>query len=349
MDFSSPLSAFLGIIASKVKSGCCLESRENELNIPHIPVLAEETVGSFSGVRNGWIVDCTIGYGGHTEALLERYPEIGVVGIDRDAEAISFCRRRLERYGERVRFVRGSFASRVGEVLDSFPISGILADFGVSSLQLDKRERGFSFDSDTLDMRMDSDSGFSAYDLVNGYGVEMLERIFREYGELGNRSARLAEKIVEARSSSPIGSARRLSEISIEVLGTRGRIHPATLVFQAIRIEVNDELGEIESLLDTLERKRPDGATVSLITFHSLEDRLVKRRFSKWSKGCICHRDAMRCTCGGDHSLGRPASRKPVTASAKEISDNPRSRSAKLRTFHFSKGVGPDVSDTGSR
>jgi 16S rRNA (cytosine1402-N4)-methyltransferase len=217
----------------------------------------------------------------------------------------------------------------------------LLADFGVSSLQLDKKERGFSFTSETLDMRMDSSAPLSAYEVVNEYSKDKLEYIFDTYGEV--RSYRkLAAAVVEARSKAPIESAKELSEIAKQIIPAGGKIHPATLMFQAIRIEVNNELGEIEGLLDAIEAKHYKGEIVSLITFHSLEDRLVKNRFKKWSMACICDSQAMRCTCGKNHALGKALSRKPVTASKEELKINPRSRSAKLRSFKFKLSSGEE-------
>jgi 16S rRNA (cytosine1402-N4)-methyltransferase len=220
--------------------------------------------------------------------------------------------------------------------LTESPIMGVLADFGVSSLQLDKMERGFSFNSETLDMRMDATAPLSAYEVVNAYPKEKLEYLFDMYGEI-KPYKKLAAAIVDARSRAPINSAKELARIAVDVLGSHGKIHPATLMFQAIRIEVNNELGEIEGLLDALEEKHYKDEIVSLITFHSLEDRLVKNRFKKWSTSCICDPQAMRCTCGNDYALGKPIRRKPVTAGKEELKKNPRSRSAKLRSFRFTK------------
>ena len=218
--------------------------------------------------------------------------------------------------------------------LTETPITALLADFGVSSLQLDKMERGFSFNSETLDMRMDAHAALSAYEVVNEYPQDKLEYILDAYGEV--RSYRkLAGAVVEARAKAPIQSARELSEIAKSVIPSGGKIHPATLMFQGIRIEVNNELGEIEGLLDAIEAKHYEGEVVSLITFHSLEDRLVKNRFKKWMTACICDSQAMRCTCGKNHALGKALVRKPITASKQELKINPRSRSAKLRSFRF--------------
>ena len=308
------------------------------MKTPHIPVLLDEVLDSFSSVNEGYFVDCTLGYAGHSSEMLKKYDNIKHIGIDRDDEALAFSKKRLEPYEGRSKLYKGTFAT-VLPTLKETPIMAILADFGVSSLQLDKKERGFSFVSETLDMRMDSSSPLSAYEVVNDYPKDKLEYIFDTYGEV--RSYRkLAGAVIEARSKAPIESAKELSEIAKQVIPAGGKIHPATLMFQAIRIEVNNELGEIEGLLDAIEAKHYEGEVVSLITFHSLEDRLVKNRFKKWSTACICDPHAMRCTCGKDHAIGKALSRKPVTATKEELKINTRSRSAKLRSFKFNTSSG---------
>ena len=302
---------------------------------PHIPVLLEEVVESFSNVPAGYFVDCTLGYAGHSREILERYAHLRHIGIDRDDEALAYSRRVLADFKERSQLIKGSFSDVLAK-LEAAPITALLADFGVSSLQLDKKERGFAFDSKRLDMRMDTSAALSAYDVVNGYDKAALAHIFKTYGEI-RRAEKLADAIVAARSKSPVRSAAQLSDIVAKTLPKEGKTHPATLAFQAIRIEVNDELGEIVRLLDRIEERHWEGETVSFITFHSLEDRLVKERFKKWQRSCICPPDALRCTCGKNHALGKVLSRKPVVASAEEIRRNPRSRSAKLRSFRFEK------------
>jgi len=303
------------------------------VEIPHIPVLLDEVLESFSSVPQGYFVDCTLGYAGHSCEVLARYAQLQHIGIDRDDEALRFSKKRLVSFEGHSRLYKGTFAT-VLPTLNEAPITALLADFGVSSLQLDKMERGFSFHSEILDMRMDADAPLSAYEVVNTYPQEKLEYIFDAYGEV--RSYRkLAGAIVEARAKAPIQSAIALSELAKTVIPNGGKIHPATLMFQAIRIEVNNELGEIEGLLDAIESTHYEGEVVSLITFHSLEDRLVKNRFKKWATACICDPQAMRCTCGKNHALGKPLTRKPITASKVELKSNPRSRSAKLRSFRF--------------
>jgi len=307
------------------------------MNIPHTPVLLDEVLDSFSNLKeNGYFVDCTLGYGGHSQAILQQHKNIKLIGIDRDSEALDFSSNRLKEFSKDIKFYKGDFASTLSGLKES-PIVGILADFGVSSLQLDKLERGFSFESDILDMRMDTQASFSAYNVVNEYSKEKLEYIFKEYGEVRSYK-KLADSIIHARAKSPIKSAKELSNIISNII-PKGKIHPATLPFQAIRIEVNSELAQIEALLDILENKAKNGelkgAIVSLITFHSLEDRLVKNRYKKWTKSCICDPQAMRCSCSRDHQLGKMLNRKPIVASKNELKQNNRSRSAKLRTFIF--------------
>lgn len=307
------------------------------MNIPHIPVLLEEVLDGFSNIKEGYFVDCTLGYAGHSEAMLEQYEQIKHIGIDRDDEALSFSEERLKFYSHRSKLYKGTFANTL-PILEERPIVGVLADFGVSSLQLDKMNRGFSFSSENLDMRMDSSAELSAFEVVNEYDQEKLEYILNHYGEV--RSYRkVAAAIVQARAKESIESGKQLSDIISEVVPKGGKIHPATLSFQGIRIEVNNELGEIEGLLDVLEEKfkagELSGTIVSLITFHSLEDRLVKNRYKKWATACICDPQAMRCTCGKNHQLGKMLVRKPITATKQELKINARSRSAKLRTFIF--------------
>ncbi|HIP28410.1 MAG TPA: 16S rRNA (cytosine(1402)-N(4))-methyltransferase RsmH [Sulfurovum sp.] len=303
------------------------------MKTPHIPVLLNEVLQSFSIVDEGYFVDCTLGYAGHSFEVLQKYEHLKHIGIDRDDEALNFSKTRLEPFSERSKCYKGTFAT-VLPLLQESPITALLADFGVSSLQLDKKERGFSFVSETLDMRMDTSESLSAYEVVNEYSQDKLEYIFDAYGEIRSYK-KLAAAVVEARSKEALKSAKLLSDVAKTVIPMGGKIHPATLMFQAIRIEVNNELGEIDGLLDAIEAKHYKNQVISLITFHSLEDRLVKNRFKKWARSCICDPQAMRCVCGKNHDLGKALSRKPIIASKEELKINPRSRSAKLRSFRF--------------
>jgi len=300
------------------------------VNIPHIPVLLEEVKEAFAGIDEGYIVDCTLGYGGHSEALLEQSLHVKLICCDQDAEAIAFSQKRLERFSERIIFEYGNFSSVI-EKYGHLPIRGILADIGVSSLQLDKKERGFAFDSDVLDMRMNPLQELSAYEVINDYSKEALEEIFREYGEI-HEYKKLASIICEARAKEPIKSAKELSKLA-EKIGGKKTIHPSTLLFQAIRIEVNNELGVLNALLESIKNAKLQECRVAIISFHSLEDRIVKQTFKFWSQNCICPPEVMRCLCGNNHSMGKLLTKKPIEASHKELKKNPRSRSAKLRVF----------------
>lgn len=302
--------------------------------IPHIPVLYREVITAFEGIEEGIIVDCTMGYAGHSSMLLEAKEKITLIGIDQDQTAIDFSTKRLAPFGERAKIKKGRFSDVIKIIIaeeGAENIRGILADIGVSSLQLDQKERGFSYESETLDMRMDRGAALSAAEVINGYSQQELEHILREYGEIRN-AAQIASEIVKHR---PFTSAKDLSDV-VKPFGPRGKkIHPATLVMQAIRIEVNDELGELSRLLDAIEEADLPHARIAIITFHSLEDRMVKQRFTQWKQSCICPPEAMRCTCGNDHSKGKIVTKKPLTAQKDELKENARSRSAKLRVFEM--------------
>ncbi|MEA1893024.1 MAG: 16S rRNA (cytosine(1402)-N(4))-methyltransferase RsmH [Campylobacterota bacterium] len=301
-------------------------------NIPHVPVLYNEVIDTFSKIDSGIVIDCTMGYGGHSSMILDANPNIKLIAIDQDQTAIDFSTKRLEIYGERVSIRKGRFSSVIKDIIAEVGvenIKGILADIGVSSLQLDHKDRGFSYESQTLDMRMDKDALLSALNVVNEYSKLELEKIFLEYGELRNYK-KIASFIFNSR---PYSSAKELSDATKHLLPRGKKIHPATLLMQAIRIEVNDELGELKSLLKSIEEAKLPDAVVAIISFHSLEDRIVKQTYSLWSRNCICLSDAMRCTCSRDNALGKILSKKPITAQEEELKINPRSRSAKMRIF----------------
>jgi len=300
---------------------------------PHIPVLLREVIESFDNNRDGYFIDATLGYGGHSSAILENYPNMHLIGIDRDKMAIEFSEKRLEPFRDRVTLYRGSFAEKIDEIIEKHndkPILGVLADIGVSSLQLDNLDRGFSFESDNLDMRMDQSQQLSGTEVINSYSEYALGEILRDYGEMRNYK-RVAKKIVDSR---PISSGKELAEL-VATLEKRkkGGIHPATLTFQAVRIEVNGELEQLKSLLNSISALK--GATVGIISFHSLEDKIVKNIFRDWSKSCICPPEAFRCECGDNHQKGKIITKKPVTAQPDEVRRNARSRSAKLRVFQL--------------
>ena len=302
------------------------------MNIPHIPVLLNEVLSVFESIGNGYFIDCTCGFGGHSEAILKAHPDIKLIAIDQDIEALNFAKKRLLPFKDRVEFIH----SRASDVLEEFidlEVVGILADIGVSSYQLDIRERGFNFEGDTLDMRMNQSQEFSAKDVVNNYSLNELERIFKDYGE-ERYYKKIAAKIVEKRKEKKFTSSKELADF-ISSFIPRKKIHPATQIFQAIRIEVNNELNELEGILQNSLKISKKGTILSVITFHSLEDRIVKQTFKEWSKKCICDSNAFRCECGNNNEKGVILTKKPLIASKEEILANPRSRSAKLRAFKF--------------
>lgn len=299
------------------------------MEVPHIPVLFKETLEAFKDINEGYIIDCTTGYGGHSSGLLEQNENIQLICNDQDEEALLFSQKRLEPYKTRVLFNQGNF-EHVIETFRGFKIKGILADIGVSSLQLDKNERGFGFDSDTLDMRMDQRQSLDASVVVNTYSQNELERVFKDLGEV-REFKKVASLIVNNR---PFNSSRELADFLAKKMH-KGKIHPATLPFQGIRIEVNDELGVLERLFESIEESKPKDCIIAIISFHSLEDRIVKNYFKKWTKSCICPPDAFRCECGNNHALGKILTKKPIVPTKEEIKQNPRSRSSKLRVFKF--------------
>jgi len=301
-------------------------------NIPHIPVLYREVLEVFSEVEDGIVIDCTMGYGGHSSMMLEANPNLQLIAIDQDQTAIDFSSQRLEPYAERVSIRKGRFSAVIKDIIKEYDVSkikGVLADIGVSSLQLDQKDRGFSYESENLDMRMDKDALLDASRVVNEYSKADLERILLEYGELRNYK-KIASVIVAER---PFSSAKELSDTLKPHMPHGKKIHPATLLMQAIRIEVNDELGELKSLLESLKSAQLPNAKIAIISFHSLEDRIVKQTYNAWSKSCICPPEAMRCLCSNDNQLGKVLTKKPIMAQEDELKENPRSRSAKMRVF----------------
>jgi len=305
-------------------------------DIPHVPVLYREVIAAFEDIESGIIIDCTMGYGGHSSMILEANPNIKLIAIDQDQTAIDFSTERLAKYGNRVSIRKGRFSNVIKEILEEYEpseIKGLLADIGVSSLQLDQKERGFSYESENLDMRMDKDAPLSAENVVNEYTQGELEKILLEYGELRNYK-KIANKIIQNR---PFSSAKDLSDTLKSEMPRGKKIHPATLLMQAIRIEVNDELGELKSLLTSLKEAELPEARIAIISFHSLEDRIVKQEFVAWAKSCICPPEAFRCECGNNHALGKIISRKPIMAKDDELKENIRSRSAKMRLFQMDR------------
>jgi 16S rRNA (cytosine1402-N4)-methyltransferase len=299
------------------------------MNIPHIPVLYKETLEAFKSINDGYIIDCTTGFAGHSSGLVSSNENIKLICNDQDDEALAFSKNRLEEFSSRVTFNKGNF-EHVIDTFKDYDIRGVLADIGVSSLQLDKLERGFGFESDTLDMRMNQNQALDAATVVNTYSQDELERVFKECGEV-REYKKVASLIVNNR---PFTSAKEISELLAKKM-SKGKIHPATLPFQGIRIEVNDELGVLERLFESLENAKFQNCIVAIISFHSLEDRIVKNYFKKWTKSCICPSGIFRCECGNNHALGKIITKKPIIPTSEEIKQNPRSRSSKLRIFKF--------------
>lgn len=303
----------------------------------HTSVMLREAVDSLNCRSGGIILDGTIGGGGHAYEILRRTDPDGIlVGIDMDDDALRESQRKLEPFSERVILMQGNFAD-MKTILSGFNIKevdGILLDLGVSSHQLETAKRGFSFSSDApLDMRMNQRSGFSAYDLINTASERELEKIIRDYGE-EYRARRIAAAISTQRKSAPIRTTRELAEIIVHAIphqAKRRRIHPATKTFQALRIAVNDELSNLHtSLSEGIDLLRKSGR-FSVISFHSLEDRIVKNVFRSSEKGCVCPPDFPVCSCNRKKKL-KVITKKPVTPSEAEINSNPRARSARLRT-----------------
>ena len=302
------------------------------MSADHVPVLRDRVVAWLAPTAPGLVVDATVGLGGHAAALLEAVPGLRLIGLDRDPEAIEHAHQRLQPYSDRVRLIQSAFAE-LPAVLNSLgnpPVAAILADLGCSSLQLDSAERGFSFSrSGPLDMRMSS-SGPSAGDLVNGAAEDELVRVLREYGE-ERRARRVARAIVEARRRRPIGTTDELAHLVAGAVGGGSqRIHPATRTFQALRIAVNDELGQLERFLEPAVRAlQPDGR-IALISFHSLEDRIVKHSLRRLAGACVCPPEAPECRCN-PQQLVDILTRRAERPAADEVATNPRARSARLR------------------
>ncbi len=295
-----------------------------EIKFSHVSVLLRECIEQLNINPDGIYVDCTAGGGGHSLEIVKRLTDGGrLIAIDRDEDALRAAGARLADYADRVTFVHSNYAA----------LQSVLADLGISSYQLDTAERGFSYMQDApLDMRMDREQPLRAYDVVNTYSEEELRRILFDYGE--EKFARnIAANIVKKRNERPIETTLELAELvkaSMPKAAREGGHHPAKRTFQAIRIEVNSELSSISPALDAaVHALRPEGR-IAVITFHSLEDRLVKQKFAALASGCTCPREFPVCVCG-KKPVVRIITKKPVTAGDDELEVNPRSRSAKLR------------------
>ncbi len=304
-----------------------------EIENLHQSVLLQEVLQAFAPLEEGVLIDCTLGLGGHSKAILSQKPHLKLIGIDKDKFAQEIAKERLKAFEGRYNLLSGGFAKRFKEALETHDkeIKGVLVDLGVSSLQLDDDSRGFNFHSHALDMRMDLESGLNAQKVINSYPVVALEKIFRDYGEI-KEYKKIAHKIVERRAKKPFKDAKDLSNF-LSSLSKNKKIHPATLVFQAVRIEVNRELEELKEFLQCARSLK--GAILCVISFHSLEDSLVKNAFKDYAKNCICDPLSFKCACSNNHALGEILTKKPITPSPEEIKNNRRSRSAKMRVFQF--------------
>jgi 16S rRNA (cytosine1402-N4)-methyltransferase len=302
--------------------------------VSHQPVLLNEIQLAFDLKRRVTVVDGTLGLGGHSEALLSAWPDLSVIGIEWDERARIEAGRKLERFGTRFRSIAGSYAD-IAQLLAGMNVStvdGILLDLGVSSLQLDDPERGFSFRlSGPLDMRMSETLTITAWDILNSYEEDQLADIFWRLGEERN-SRRVARALKESIQKGELSNdAARVADVIRNAVGrSSGRIDPATRSFQALRMEVNHELDNVKKFLQQCGELLSPGARVAVISFHSLEDRLVKRAFLEAARGCVCPPRIPVCVCG-KKPWGRLVTRRAVRPTEEEISRNPRSRSAKLR------------------
>ena len=301
----------------------------------HFSVLLNECIENLKIKPGGVYLDGTLGLGGHSYQIASRLTTGRLICIDRDETAIERAGKRLAPFGDKVTLVHGNF-SDAAQIIDSLGIPGVdgmLFDLGVSSPQLDEIERGFSYMADApLDMRMDAGDSLTDYEVVNTWPEERLNRILWDYGE-ERYARRISRAIVEHRAKKPIATTLELVEIikgAMPAAALREKQHPAKRSFQAIRIAVNDELGAISQMMETAPDKLNKGGRLCVISFHSLEDRIVKSGIAARENGCTCPREAPICTCGFVQTL-KSVSRKPILPSAEELEQNPRSRSAKLR------------------
>lgn len=301
----------------------------------HVSVLLNECIDNLDIKPDGVYLDGTLGLGGHSLQIARRLKTGKLICVDRDESAIERSKKRLSEYSDRIIFVHDTF-SHAAEIIKELGYSGIdgmLFDLGVSSPQLDEAERGFSYMNDApLDMRMDNSSSLTAKEVVNSWSEERLQRILWDYGE-EKYARRIVSAIISYRENEEIETTLELVDIirsAMPAAALREKQHPAKRSFQAIRIAVNDELGEVERMMDTAPDMLNVGGRLCVISFHSLEDRIVKNGIHRRENGCTCPREAPVCTCGFVQSL-KSVSRKPILPSKDEIETNPRSRSAKLR------------------
>jgi len=301
----------------------------------HIPVLLDESIEGLNIKPEGIYLDATLGRGGHSLEILKRLKTGKLIAIDCDNEAIEETKEKLAEYKNKITFVHGNFrdTKRILDNLNIKTIDGALFDLGVSSPQLDDISRGFSYMADTkLDMRMDRTKTQSAYNLINTNDEDELNRIFRDYGE--ERYSRLiAKQIIKKRSDSPIDTTFKLNDIIISAIPAKARRekqHPSKRVYQALRIAVGDELETLEEMLGTVPYILNKGGRICIISFHSLEDRIVKKSFAHYATNCICPKDTPICICNKKQIL-KIITKKPILTGKIEAENNPRARSAKLR------------------
>ena len=306
-----------------------------EKDYGHKPVLLRECLDALAIKPDGVYVDGTLGRAGHSLEIVRRLTTGRLIALDRDETALAAARQRLAEHLERVTLVHSNF-SRLGAVLDELGVDaadGMLFDLGVSSPQLDDAARGFSYKQDApLDMRMDATAPLTARELVNSASYEELRRILFEYGE-ERYAPQIAKAICAAREQKPIETTLELAELirgAMPAKALREKQHPAKRSFQAIRIAVNDELGELEPMLDAAEAHLKPGGRLAVITFHSLEDRIVKQKMKELATGCICPPEFPVCVCGRTPKM-KLVTRKPIVSGETELGENPRARSAKLR------------------
>ncbi len=323
-----------------------MDTRSQDCNFHHVPVLFEECMDGLAIKADGIYVDCTAGGGGHSAGIVERLGDNGLlISLDKDDEALAACEKRREELGAGNKWVlKKTDFSRISDVLKEMNIEkvdGVLADLGVSSHQIDTDERGFSYMKEgPLDMRMNQQQDLSAEVVVNEYSESDLTRIFRDYGE-ERYAGRIASAIVKKRAEAPIRSTTALADIIRAAMPHAARKedqHPARRCFQAIRIEVNHELASVSELLETVPALLNAHGRFAVISFHSLEDRLVKEAFRKLENPCTCPREFPVCVCG-KRPMGKQVHSKPIVASKKEAMENKRSGCAKLRVFERNEEV----------
>ncbi|PWH17854.1 MAG: 16S rRNA (cytosine(1402)-N(4))-methyltransferase [Anaerolineae bacterium] len=300
------------------------------MTAPHLPVLYQEIIHALQPQPGGRYIDGTLGAGGHTAGILEASRPSGeVLALDLDPQALKIARARLQAFGTRVHFVQASYVEMAEQAarLGWNSVDGIVLDLGISSMQIDTAERGFSFLQEAaLDMRFSPETPRSAADLVNTLPEDELAALLFQYGE-ERQARRIARAIVQNR---PLMTTRQLADLILKTIGKREHIHPATRTFQALRIAVNDELHAVQSVLPIAIQLLRTGGRLAVISFHSLEDRIVKETFRRESTDCLCPPRQPICTCG-HRACVREINRKPIEARSAEIQQNPRARSAKLR------------------